>query len=254
MSKNLPVSTTLEELPITLTNLGTTCQDNLSNISSKSNKVLASSTNALEESFKRCSLEIKPSCNSETSYSVMHYKRKQQKQIFTTEHLLPTCQKCRSELEEGQEVQTNSNSRSRKMQRRSWPLYSHSISKKMSPPISPIKSGQLKSRKGSKSPASPCKDQELKVQIPIVSNSNATKPECKMPLKKLKRNLKRNYNKNRKNLQTGDTISFNPFPPIPITWRSSNRSLWDDSAAHLLDMTTSFLKKIPKVTVYSFYT
>lgn len=38
-----------------------------------------------------------------------------------------------------------------------------------------------------------------------------------------------------------------PPPEIPLEWQGSERSKWDDSAATLLNLTVTFLQKLPKV-------
>ena len=250
----LSTYTSIRKSSSLLTKATSTLTSNSSSILQDSNmragrlgEISNSDANALENAFKRCSLRNKPS-SSCTSYSVMVCKRRQQRQVFTTENLLPTCNKCRSEKEHGSdEIPLGSQTRSRRTQRRSWPIYSHSSSKKLSPPLSPLKRENQKLHKRSKSPASISKESPSKKKYSISRNSAARSFEQDSRLSKQKRNAYTQGNINDKSKATGDTISFNPFPPIPLTWRRPGRSMWDDSAAHLLDMTVTFLRKLPKV-------
>ena len=203
-------------------------------------------TNQLNTAMIKCSLKEKtPSNASTSSYSVMAFRRRQQKQVYTTENIFSTCPKChRSKVEESEAMlSTNNSTSSRRTQRRSWPLYSHSTSKKMSPPISPSKFGarQSRSRSPSKKPKLKPRETSFKRPAPNMSIDN-------LPSTRIKTSLSKSLKRNTRPKNPGDNISTNPFPPIPLTWRRSDRSIWDDSAAQLLDMTTNFLKQIPKVS------
>ena len=234
---SLPTSQA-RNLPISLSQLEGRSQ---SNDNFTTHKEIDFATNNLNYSLRKCSIKEKsPHRSSATSYSVMLCKRKQQKHVYNTEHLFPTCQKChRIKMEESEEKVSTT---TRRMQRRSWPLYSHSTSKKLSPPISPSKNSCRKSRS-----KSPLKSQNLNPRDSSLNKTPVHKPEENFPLTKLKRSMKKPRKRHPGNRQPGDNISNNPFPPIPLTWRRPDRSIWEDSAAHLLDMTTSFLKQIPKV-------
>ena len=208
---------------------------------------LDDTTNQLNNATIKCSLKEKnPSRASTSSYSVMASRRRQQKQVYTTEHIFSTCPKChRSKVEESEANSSTSNSTSsRRIHRRSWPLYSHSTSKKMSPPISPSKLGGRQSRSRSPSKKPKLKPCETSFKRPALNMSIDTLPPTRVKKTSLSKSLKRNVRPK----NTGDNISTNPFPPIPLTWRRSDRSIWDDSAAQLLDMTTNFLKQMPKVS------
>ena len=205
-------------------------------------------TEGLTDAFQRCSVNKTPPRTSTTSYSVMFCKRRQQKQIFTTEHLLPACQKCSLGLDEKQKQKPlpSSGSRSRRIQRRSWPMYNNSTSKKLSPPVSPLKSDHPKKHIAYKRPISSSRDRRLKDQGRTHSKSEI-KETKNVLISNHPRKIKRSNYAPRLKHKPGDTISNHEFPPIPVAWRKSNRSIWDDSAAHLLDMTMNFLKNIPKV-------
>ena len=131
IEKPLPSSNT-PEVDIKSFSLGLTPDNNRIEVA-RSIGIPKSATSSLEDSFERCSLSNKPPLrSSSTSYSVMLHKRRQQKQIFTTEHLFSTCHKCRSKMEEGHEKPlVNSTTRSRRIQRRSWPIYNPPNSKKL---------------------------------------------------------------------------------------------------------------------------
>ena len=202
--------------------------------------------NQLNTAMKRCSLKEKaPTRSSTSSYSVMVCKRRQQKHVYQTEHIFPTCQKCRGiKTEElSGHASSNNGATPRRIQRRSWPLYSHSTSKKLSPPISPLKNVGRQSRSRSPSKRPKLKGQETCIKKPSMSIAVE-----KMPSTKAKGSLKKSHKLIKGTKQPGDNISNYPFPPMPLTWRRSDRSIWDDSAAHLLDMTSNFLKQIPKVS------
>ena len=210
---------------------------------------LDDTTNQLNTAMIKCSLKQKTLSRASTSsYSVMASRRRQQKQVYTTENIFSTCPKChRSKVEESEAISCSNNSTSsRRMQRRSWPLYSHSTSKKMSPPISPSKFGarQSRSRSPSKKPKLKPRETSLKRPAPNMSIDN-------LPSTRIKTSLSKSLKRTTRPKNPGDNISTNPFPPIPLTWRRSDRSIWDDSAAQLLDMTSNFLKQIPKVSFIS---
>ena len=205
-------------------------------------------TEGLSRAFQKCYVNKTPPRTSTTSYSVMFCKRRKRKQIFTTEHLLPACQKCSLGLDEEQKQKPlpSSGSRSRRIQRRSWPVYNNSTSKKLSPPVSPLKSDHPKKHIAYKGPISSSSDRMLKDQGRTHSKSDI-KETKNVLISNHPRKLKRSNYAPRLKHKPGDTISNREFHPIPVAWRNSNRSIWDDSAAHLLEMTMSFLKDIPKV-------
>ena len=210
------------------------------------NEHIDCSVNQLNTAMKKCSLKEKaPSRSSTSSYSVMVCKRRQQKHVYQTEHMFPTCQKCRGiKTEElGGHSSTNNGTTTRRIQRRSWPLYSHSTSKKLSPPISPLKNVGRQNRS-----RSPSKRPKLKAQETCIKRPSVSMAVEKLPSTKAKGSFKKPHKRITGTKQPGDNISNYLFPPMPLTWRRSDRSIWDDSAAHLLDMTSNFLKQIPKVS------
>ena len=116
----------------------------------------------------------------------------------------------------------------------------------VSKPVSPLKSDHPKKHIAYKRPISSSRDRRLKDQGRTHSKSEI-KETKNVLISNHPRKIKRSNFAPRLKHKPGDTISNHEFPPMPVAWRKSNRSIWDDSAAHLLDMTMNFLKNIPKV-------